>query len=480
MLEVKNLCKEFNNRPILKDISFTLKDGEIMTIVGPSGAGKTTLLRIIAGLETKDSGEILIDGKPYDSGKVGVVFQDFNLFPNLNVLQNITLAPTAVLKESKEEADKNAQELLNKLQMQGREKQYPYELSGGQKQRVAIARALAMKPRILCYDEPTSALDPNLRKEVEKMILNLKKSGLTQLIITHDLTFAENVADQMLKVEPLSEAQFMKKKWIFALLAVLMLVLTGCESVQQRSNTEDTWNKIARKKQVVIGLDDSFVPMGFEKKDGQLTGYDVDLAKEVFKLYGINVSFQTIDWSMNVTELRNGTIDLLWNGYSITPERKKKVAFSKPYLRNRQVLVVKKNSGIDSFKQMKKYELGMQTGSTAEQWYEGKQNVLRAKKTVLYDTISNSFLDLNAGRIQEILLDEVYANYYIAHMAKSKDYKVIQNDDVPMDLFAVGMRKGDKTLRRKVNQGLEKLQKNGKLKQLNEKWFDKDSNYLGK
>lgn len=206
MLEVKKLCKEFNNRPILRDISFTLKDGEIMTIVGPSGAGKTTLLRIIAGLETKDSGEILIDGKPYDSGKVGVVFQDYNLFPNLNVLQNITLAPTMVLKESKAEAEKNAQELLDKLQMKGREKQYPYELSGGQKQRVAIARALAMKPRILCYDEPTSALDPNLRKEVEKMILNLKKSGLTQLIITHDLTFAQNVADQMLKVQPLSEA----------------------------------------------------------------------------------------------------------------------------------------------------------------------------------------------------------------------------------------------------------------------------------
>ena len=206
MLEVKNLCKEFNNRPILKDISFRLKDGEIMTIVGPSGAGKTTLLRIIAGLETKDSGEILIDGKPYDPGKVGVVFQDFNLFPNLNVLQNITLAPTMVHKESKEEADQNAKKLLDQLQMTGREKQYPYQLSGGQKQRVAIARALAMKPRILCYDEPTSALDPNLRKEVEKMILDLKKSGLTQLIITHDLTFAKNVADQMLKVQPLSEA----------------------------------------------------------------------------------------------------------------------------------------------------------------------------------------------------------------------------------------------------------------------------------
>lgn len=205
MLEVKNLSKEFNGHQILRDISFTLKDGEIMTIVGPSGAGKTTLLRIIAGLETKDFGEILIDGKPYDSGKVGVVFQDYNLFPNLNVLQNITLAPTLVLKKSKTEAEQDARLLLKRLQMSGREQQYPYELSGGQKQRVAIARALAMKPRILCYDEPTSALDPNLRKEVEKMILSLKKSGLTQLIITHDLNFAENVADQMLKVRPLSE-----------------------------------------------------------------------------------------------------------------------------------------------------------------------------------------------------------------------------------------------------------------------------------
>ena len=205
MLEVKNLSKEFNGYRILRDISFTLKDGEIMTIVGPSGAGKTTLLRIIAGLETKDSGEILIDGKPYDSGKVGVVFQDYNLFPNLNVLQNITLAPTLVLKKSKTEAEQDARVLLKRLQMSGREQQYPYELSGGQKQRVAIARASAMKPRILCYDGPTSALDPNLRKEVEKMILSLKKSGLTQLIITHDLNFAENVADQMLKVRPLSE-----------------------------------------------------------------------------------------------------------------------------------------------------------------------------------------------------------------------------------------------------------------------------------
>lgn len=205
MLEVNKLCKAFNGRQILKDISFKLNDGDILTIVGPSGAGKTTLLRIIAGLESKDSGQILIDGQDYDPGKVGVVFQDFNLFPNLNVMQNITLAPKLVLKKSEEDADREAEQLLKTLQMMGHEKQYPYQLSGGQKQRIAIARALAMQPKILCYDEPTSALDPTLRKEVEKMILNLKKTGLTQLIITHDLTFAENVADQVLRVKPISE-----------------------------------------------------------------------------------------------------------------------------------------------------------------------------------------------------------------------------------------------------------------------------------
>ncbi|BAQ57779.1 amino acid ABC transporter ATP-binding protein [Lactobacillus acetotolerans] len=206
MLEVKNLTKKFNGHPVLQNINFTLKDGKILAIVGPSGAGKTTLLRIISGLETKDSGEILLDGQEYNLGKVGIVFQDFNLFPNLSVLDNITLAPELVLKESKQVAEKNAMELLTKLQMGGHEKQYPYQLSGGQKQRVAIARALAMKPKILCYDEPTSALDPNLRHEVEKMILDLKKSGLTQLVITHDFTFAKNISDQMLKIQPLGEA----------------------------------------------------------------------------------------------------------------------------------------------------------------------------------------------------------------------------------------------------------------------------------
>lgn len=210
MLEVKNLKKSFGERVILDNVNLTVNDDEILCIVGPSGAGKTTLLRCITGLESPDSGMFLMNGQPFDQQGtketdrvIGVVFQDFNLFPNLSVMDNITLAPTMVLKESKDEAEKQAVELLSELGLSTKGDLYPWQLSGGQKQRVAIARALAMKPKILCYDEPTSALDPNLRQEVAKIILNLKQSGMTQLVVTHDLDFAQEIADKLLKVKPI-------------------------------------------------------------------------------------------------------------------------------------------------------------------------------------------------------------------------------------------------------------------------------------
>ena len=208
MLKIENLAKSFGPRQILKDVNLKLDDGQILTIVGPSGAGKTTLLRIIAGLETADQGQMQLDSERYDlsgeeRGAIGVVFQDFKLFPNMSVLDNITLAPQLALKEDKATAEAKAQDLLGKLEMADKSQLYPYQLSGGQKQRVAIARALAMKPKILCYDEPTSALDPAMRDQVAELILGFKETGLTQLIITHDMDFAKRVADQVFEVKPL-------------------------------------------------------------------------------------------------------------------------------------------------------------------------------------------------------------------------------------------------------------------------------------
>ena len=208
MLKIENLAKSFGPRQILKDVNLELDDGQILTIVGPSGAGKTTLLRIIAGLETADQGQMQLDSERYDlsgeeQGAIGVVFQDYKLFPNMSVLDNITLAPQLALKEDKATAEAEARDLLGKLEMADKSQLYPYQLSGGQKQRVAIARALAMKPKILCYDEPTSALDPAMRDQVAELILGFKETGLTQLIITHDMDFAKKVADRVFEVKPL-------------------------------------------------------------------------------------------------------------------------------------------------------------------------------------------------------------------------------------------------------------------------------------
>lgn len=213
MLEVKNLKKSFGDRVILNGVNLTVNDDEILCIVGPSGAGKTTLLRCITGLETPDSGTFLMNGQPFDpqgtkdsDRVIGVVFQDYNLFPNLSVMENITLAPTLVLKKSKQAAVKDAQDLLEELGLNTKGDLYPWQLSGGQKQRVAIARALAMSPKILCYDEPTSALDPEMRKEVAKIIMGLKKDGMTQLVVTHDVDFANEIADDILKVRALDKS----------------------------------------------------------------------------------------------------------------------------------------------------------------------------------------------------------------------------------------------------------------------------------
>ena len=209
MLELKNIKKSFSGRKILDGISLKVTDGEIMCIVGQSGGGKTTLLRCISGLERIDEREMILDGRKFDpmSSKealIGVVFQEYNLFPHLSVLENVTLAPKIALKKDPQAVEKEARQLLKKLALEGKENLYPYQLSGGQKQRVSIARALAMHPKILCYDEPTSALDPGLRDKVRDIILSLKNESMTQIVVTHDLNFAREIADDILKVRPVS------------------------------------------------------------------------------------------------------------------------------------------------------------------------------------------------------------------------------------------------------------------------------------
>ena len=192
LFEMKHIKKSFGALDVLRDISLEVDKGEVLSIIGPSGSGKSTLLRCATGLETPDAGEIV------KNGEVGLVFQNFNLFPHFSVLKNIIDAPMRVQKRKKEEVLVQARELLKKMGLEGKEDAYPYQLSGGQQQRVSIARALCMNPDILFFDEPTSALDPELTGEILKVIKALAAEHITMVIVTHEMTFARDMSDRII------------------------------------------------------------------------------------------------------------------------------------------------------------------------------------------------------------------------------------------------------------------------------------------
>ena len=206
VLQVNNIKKRFGKTEVLKGVSFSLEKGQVLAIIGASGSGKTTLLRCLNFLETPDEGEIWVDGKQLLSSSneedirknrlhFGLVFQNFNLFPQYTVLENVTLAPNLMKKGSPETVRGNALGLLEQVGLSNKLDAYPYQLSGGQQQRVAIARALAMEPQVLCFDEPTSALDPELTGEVLRVIRGLKNTENTMIVVTHEMEFAKSVAD---------------------------------------------------------------------------------------------------------------------------------------------------------------------------------------------------------------------------------------------------------------------------------------------
>ncbi len=209
LLQINNLHKKFGDLEVIKGVNLEIDKGDILVIIGPSGSGKSTILRCMNLLEEPTSGDIIFEGKSIIDGKtidktrekIGMVFQNFNLFPNKTIMENITLAPIKVKGKGKEEAEKKATELLNRVGLLDKKDAYPSQLSGGQQQRIAIARALAMEPDMMLFDEPTSALDPEMVKEVLDVIKELAQDGMTMAIVTHEMGFAKEVADRVIFVD---------------------------------------------------------------------------------------------------------------------------------------------------------------------------------------------------------------------------------------------------------------------------------------
>lgn len=267
----------------------------------------------------------------------------------------------------------------------------------------------------------------------------------------------------------------LKKVLLGAVTLFAAVSLAACGS--KNSTSKDNWETYASKKSITIGFDNTFVPMGYEDDKGNNVGFDIDLANAVFKEYGIKVKWQPINWDLKETELKNGKIDLIWNGYSITKERQDKVAFTNPYMKNEQVLVTKKSSGIDSFEGMKDKVLGAQSGSSGYDAFTSKPEVLKDlvkdNDATQYETFTQALIDLKNDRIDGLLIDRVYANYYLAQEGELDQYNIIESKFDGED-FAAGVRKEDKTLVKKVNAAFKKLYETGKFQEISKKWFGED------
>ena len=266
------------------------------------------------------------------------------------------------------------------------------------------------------------------------------------------------------------------KKIALVLVSLLILFLTAC--TQKASDPkQDNWDKYQEQGTITIGFDNTFVPMGFEEKNVQYTGFDIDLAEAVSEKLGFKVQFQPIDWDMKETELQNGTIDAIWNGYSATDERREKVAFSIPYMENQQVLVAKKSQQIRSVEDMKDKTLGAQAGSSGYLDFEAQPELLKNRvkdqKANQYQSFNEALIDLKNDRIDALLIDRVYANYYLQSEGILNDYNVF-SAGFESESFAVGVRPSDKRLLQALNQAFIELYQEGKFKEISQKWFGED------
>ena len=263
---------------------------------------------------------------------------------------------------------------------------------------------------------------------------------------------------------------------LLALVGVAVMTLAGCTQLASNSKV-DNWDKYQQQKSITVGFDNTFVPMGFEEKNGNYAGFDIELAQYVSKKLGITVHFQPIDWDMKETELQNGTIDAIWNGYSATDERREKVAFTIPYMQNTQILVVKKTSGIHSVEDMTGKVLGAQNGSSGmldfEEHPEVLKNRVKGGDADQYQSVNEAIIDLKNDRIDALLIDRVYADYYLTTEGIADEYDTIPSG-FESESFAVGVRPADKKLLEALNQAFKELYQDGIFQQISQKWFGED------
>lgn len=272
----------------------------------------------------------------------------------------------------------------------------------------------------------------------------------------------------------------MKKVVVFALTAMLAfsLLLTGCSSTDTGSAVDESWDKVKNKGEIVLGLDASFPPMGYTDEKGEIVGFDIDVAKEVAKRLDIKLKLQPINWDINEQELNTGNVDMLWNGMTLTDARKASMLCSDPYMKNRQILVVKKDSGLKTTADLAGKNLALQSGSSAEEALSKAADLKDSLKDVVkFEDNMTALMDLEKGGVDVVLLDEIVARYYIKDKA---DQLVVLDESLADEEYGIGFRKNDKALAAKVGETLKAMAADGTLKQISMDWFEEDITMIGK
>ncbi|KDR94702.1 amino acid ABC transporter substrate-binding protein, PAAT family [Peptoclostridium litorale DSM 5388] len=267
----------------------------------------------------------------------------------------------------------------------------------------------------------------------------------------------------------------MKKRLLTLISLVIMgtLIFAGCGQ-KEESSADESLQKIKEKGEFVVGLDDSFPPMGFRDESGEIVGFDIDLAKEAASRMGVNVTFKPVDWDGVILSLKNGDIDVIWNGLTITEDRKKNIAFTNPYLSNNQIIVVQKNSDIQSKGDFEGKTVGIQMGSTAQEALDNNADFTDSLKEVRkYSNNVEALLDLKAGRLEGVVVDGVVGRYYIAENKAADDYRVL-SDDLGKESYGVGLRQEDAAFLGELNKALEEMKEDGTAAEISKKWFGED------
>lgn len=486
IIKIANVNKSYGDIQVLKDINLEVYDGEVLVILGPSGSGKSTLLKIINGLESIQTGEVFINDEVYNckngvgiSGKkraeVGIVFQQYNLYPHMTVLDNVTLAIRKVKKKTKEEAIKISIPILRKVGLEDKIHSYPSQLSGGEQQRVAIARSLAMQPKVMLFDEPTSALDVELINEVLDTLIQLSRDGMTMIVVTHELSFARRVASRIAFLDKGEIIEIGKPHDIIMHPKVERTKLF----MNKIYNEKSSLHSVKKRGSVNIGIVDDAPPMCFSENGHEVVGFDVDLAHIIAERLNVSLNLIRVKNEERINYILTHKVDACIAKLNHTKSRDNIIDFSVSYLQNcKKILMYKEN--VKSIRELAgkdiAYSIGTSTANEIETCFEKCH--LAKPNFVAYESDAQAYDAMKNKLVEGYASDEIVINHFINNDDNRDEFQ-FHPEVCCYSYFCVGVSENDSEWLNEINNILLDIYDTGEYEKIFNKWFKtKDEKFI--